>query len=1614
MVKRKSFLTVLISLLILCVTLGVIPFFSGNTASAATAYNLLEKGSDAKAIYSSRWTEQGNRSYGETSGKWYFGSGDLTNSSSTGKGTYTFTQSSKQSNGFHDGDALALFYTIRMSTKIYNSRKQSATFVWEAEDYGTVKFTGLFAKANTAFTTLCETQNGKTIDFGNLNINQSEYAWHDGGSYTITMWKVANYGSVTQYIPYEKTYTSEYVHLIPQKEFKVFKGDKFFFTLKCNAESDDWKTGTLALIDATFTKQVDQNAVNKETITATNKLSSFHVISDTHMSGADAKYLPTLLADMKTVDKDASAILNLGDLTDLGVSTTKGDQLTAYYNQLASNYLTNSLGQRVPYYNIIGNHDVRGDINVNDPNEDYYGNAMAKYITLEGAGGRNWVREVGGVRLIGLNTCQYEWDDTTLSAEDLVWLDNQLTEGETVQGKPQFVLIHASEDNGGVRSQGNVTFRQVIEKHPSAIVMSGHTHDAFGTAKISETASGAHFINMPGVNWNIALSKSWDATDGLAWSYAGNTPTLQYYYIEVYEGGVILRARDCTTGTWMTDADVAILASVNKEDVESSTSESMVAWYKFNTVESAHIDATGNYTATNKNTGVLATDGITIPTDGYPMVYASSAAQNPFTYFKAGQKFTISMLYYTGSSGGGSGFILTSGPNFSGHFAVYHSWGDFVIRLPGNEKITFKPNNKAWVRLTIWYDGANVNATMHDITNNTNIASSGSIAIASLNLSTGTTGFGIGNKSAYSADGTAGASAGLQATDHKFADLRFYACKISDDEVARINRGDLGYRSEANLQFSYRPFGNGSVSTDVTGYNTLTSSGASFDEDTASAKFDQSGYVVANNNSYYNAKTGKYIANDFSDYMKKSKFSVSFRMFMMPTYIDGTSYTYYAFTTGKYSDSFTIAAEKNAVQIYLGRGAQAGEGGETCVYLNFADILSVNTSGQWIRGVVTYDGATFNGSCYNEANKQTYTPILYNASGVVVSDNAFTGGSFGGYGYVTAFGGQTSDGVNAIAQTSYKVAGTSARSEVKVSRLDVWSGIISQSQINELNALDDKVASEFKSSADTHAKVAHYTFSNSSNLGLVSVNGYNLTNAGGIIVDSANGGIVLGAVNGSSSNKYLYAPNVYGKNGVDIFDKYRGSMSVSFRARIKSTSTAYTILGSGVNGKGMYIAVKGTGLEVQSGSSVLTFSDIFTSSLEWYRINVIFDYTAQKVTVTAARQVDDVYINGGSQSRTLTDVGFGGAFYQTFTVGGVADQKGQGLLAGATDGAYTITLTDLRIYSGVINSNEIASINQFDAQNIKLDTNSKVNAALTKDLALNYWLKANGGKNFKFNFAFNGHSYENVTSTYKEISANSKDYYWMASVTGMAPQDMNDAIVLNSVTFEYQGARYTLDISGWAWKNTSMKQYLLQVIDLAGTSTKEGKLAVLALNYGAESQKLTNHDTANLVNASLSADLQKLSAWNDSLVAQGGAVANAAIRNALQSQGNGSVDIFSGLSVAPRYDNKLGWGIFVKLVDEQADFTLQLTDANDVVLAEVSKSQATKVGEDAKYLVEIDGVIDISDLAKEFRIKIFANGEQQYYTIRYNYMSTIMNSYDSATDGNLIKCVYSLYATAIA
>lgn len=279
-------------------------------------------------------------------------------------------------------------------------------------------------------------------------------------------------------------------------------------------------------------------------IRKTDYIMSFALTSDTHFSNTwvNTNYL-NALKDAKTLDPELAGMFVLGDISNEGVSPTDDSltELDNYYDWLdsyAPTYL-NSKGEQIPIINVMGNHDVRGPST--EPSGKYpstaYEPAVEMYLEREAlakeAGSIQFDTWINGYHFIFLNSDKYHSDDAYLSQETLEWLDETLSENE--DGRPMFVMIHQPVDNVRAMSGATTTFREVIARHPSAIVSSGHTHDSFSTAKVEQDGKGV-FVNQP------AMVQA----------------ATQYYFVEVYEGGVIYRARECATNSWVISSDVVV------------------------------------------------------------------------------------------------------------------------------------------------------------------------------------------------------------------------------------------------------------------------------------------------------------------------------------------------------------------------------------------------------------------------------------------------------------------------------------------------------------------------------------------------------------------------------------------------------------------------------------------------------------------------------------------------------------------------------------------------------------------------------------------------------------------------------------------------------------------------------------------------------------------------------------------------------------------------------------------------------------------------------------------------------------------------------------------------
>ena len=271
-------------------------------------------------------------------------------------------------------------------------------------------------------------------------------------------------------------------------------------------------------------------------IRSTDFIMSFALMSDTHFSSTwiNERFL-ACLDDAKTIDPDLGAVFVLGDISNEGIAIQDPSktELDNYYDWLDSYEYKNSKGEDIPIRNVLGNHDYRGPSFEGYPKEAY-APAIEMYLEREGVETLQWDMWLNGYHFIFLNSDGYHSDDCHLSNESLLWLDKTLAENE--DGRPIFVMVHQPKDRVIAMEGATMTFEEVIARHPSAIVSSGHNHSAFGVADIHQQEGKGTFINQPAM---VNMQR-------------------QYYFVELYEGGVIYRAREDATDSWVISSDVVV------------------------------------------------------------------------------------------------------------------------------------------------------------------------------------------------------------------------------------------------------------------------------------------------------------------------------------------------------------------------------------------------------------------------------------------------------------------------------------------------------------------------------------------------------------------------------------------------------------------------------------------------------------------------------------------------------------------------------------------------------------------------------------------------------------------------------------------------------------------------------------------------------------------------------------------------------------------------------------------------------------------------------------------------------------------------------------------------
>lgn len=317
-------------------------------------------------------------------------------------------------------------------------------------------------------------------------------------------------------------------------------------------------------------------------------------ISDTHIGGWGSEKAPAerLIKTRQGINALADFVVVNGDLTQW-YGAYSGDAFGNYHDSIYNDngersedpsllYAGTSQweileewlkGFEIPVYAVQGNHDIPDSSRWNpvcctgEMWENFF-NKWIEYSTTtdsvrryasapETYQGKNYYcTNINGYAHIFLQIPREESPNYAFDDEQLAWLDMKLFDMEE-SGKPVFVFGHVPLENelsGGywddqIKAAGyDAAFKAVLERHPTAVYVSGHTHYSLDTDFLG-------VINGKGENYSL-INNSGTATISVPKDEANPddiTEKLSSHGViaEVYEDCILVRGRDFVNGQWI-------------------------------------------------------------------------------------------------------------------------------------------------------------------------------------------------------------------------------------------------------------------------------------------------------------------------------------------------------------------------------------------------------------------------------------------------------------------------------------------------------------------------------------------------------------------------------------------------------------------------------------------------------------------------------------------------------------------------------------------------------------------------------------------------------------------------------------------------------------------------------------------------------------------------------------------------------------------------------------------------------------------------------------------------------------------------------------------------------
>ena len=225
-------------------------------------------------------------------------------------------------------------------------------------------------------------------------------------------------------------------------------------------------------------------------------------------------------------------------------------------------------GFTIPVYHCQGNHDIIDEERWSPMagKRDYFGEFLTEWIKNSNSSGlyeptvtkdesvHYYEAIIKGHKFVFTEAPHPYPPHDTVGKAQLSWLDRVLFDGEE-SGKPIFVLGHSPIEQRLNKKTAHADFRDldelraVLEKHPTVIYVSGHSHFTLDTP-LSNAIDGAQespsHVHSGGMTTTIdpPPMKQYDVTHGTV--------------AEVYADKILIRGRNFTTGEWISLAECAL------------------------------------------------------------------------------------------------------------------------------------------------------------------------------------------------------------------------------------------------------------------------------------------------------------------------------------------------------------------------------------------------------------------------------------------------------------------------------------------------------------------------------------------------------------------------------------------------------------------------------------------------------------------------------------------------------------------------------------------------------------------------------------------------------------------------------------------------------------------------------------------------------------------------------------------------------------------------------------------------------------------------------------------------------------------------------------------------